>query len=160
MKKQEQLAADSGKLARHLHQALIASSNNVAGKRLAVANQPGPGTLTVEMAITELVPAKAYWNAAATAAGFVVPGAGLLGAAGSGSVTIEGRLRDGNTGAVIATFRSQMKDKMAVINANSYSWYGGSQANLDEMAAKTAQLLNAAPGTVVSKSSPVKLVAF
>lgn len=143
-----------------MNRSLETAARNDVQRRLTVVGQPGPGTLIVEMAITELVPAKAYWNAAATAAGFVVPGAGLLSAAGSGSIGIEGRLRDGNNGAVIATFRDHMTDKMAAVNIASYSWYGGSEANLDEIAVKTARVLNSDAGTVVTQSSPITLIAF
>ncbi len=158
--KQNQLEADARKLARHLQQSLNQAARNNPGRRLAVVGAPGPDTLIVEMAITELVPAKAYWNAAATTAGFVIPGAGLLGAAGSGSVAIEGRMRDGNTGKVITTFRDRMTDKMAFVNVDSYTWYGGSEKNLDETAANIARVLNAAPGTVITQSSPITLIAY
>ena len=158
--KKRELEMDARKLAVHARKALENAVRNDPERRLTVAGQPGSDTLIVEMAITELVPAKAYWNAAATTAGFVVPGAGLLGAAGSGSITIEGRMRDGNTGAEIVNFRDHMKDKMALVNIDSYSWYGGSEANLDETALKIARVLNAAPGTVVSQSSRIKLIAY
>jgi len=157
--KQEQLAKDVRKLASHMNGALVNAARNDSGRRLQVVSQPGPGTLIVDIAITELVPAKAYWNAAATAAGFVIPGAGLLSAAGSGSVAIEGRLRD-NTGTVISTFRDRMSDKMAVVNLDSYSWYAGSEKNLEETAVNIARVLNSSPGTVVNQSAPIKLAAY
>jgi hypothetical protein len=116
--------------------------------------------MIIETAITELIPAKAYWNAAATAAGFVIPGAGLLSAAGSGTITIEGRVRDGDNGNLVASFRDTMKDKMAFVNIDSYSWYGGSQANLEETAANIARVINAKPGTMVSQPSQIKLIAY
>ncbi len=158
--KQGQLDEDARKLARNFRQSLNHAARNDPGRRLTVVGNPGPDTLVVEMAITELVPAKAYWNAAATAAGFVVPGAGLLGAAGSGTVAIEGRVRDGNTGAVLATFRDRMQDKMAAVNVNAYSWYGGSERNLEEIAVKTARVLNADAGTVVKQSAPITLISY
>lgn len=158
--KQQQLEVEARKLASHMNQALATAARNDPARRLTVVGQPGPGTLIVDMAIIELVPAKAYWNAAATTAGFIVPGAGLLGAAGSGSIGIEGRLRDGNTGKVIASFRDHMKDKMAVVNLDSYTWYAGSEANLNEIAVKTARVLNSDKGTVVTQSSPIKLAAY
>ena len=157
---QRQLETDARKLARHFNRALSSAARNHPGRSLAVVSQAGPDTLIVETAITELIPAKAYWNAAATAAGFVVPGAGLLSAAGSGTITIEGRLRDGNNGKVAATFRDRMRDKMAVVNVNSYTWYGGSEANLEETATNIASVLNAKPGNVVNEPSPITLVAF
>lgn len=158
--KQNQLEADARKLARKFQRSLNQAALYDPGLRMTVANTPGPDTVIVEMAITELTPAKAYWNAAATAAGFVVPGAGLLSAAGSGSVAIEGRVRDGNTGKVIATFRDRMKDKMAVVNINSYTWYGGSEKNLEEIAVKIARVINSERGTVVTQSSPITLIAY
>ena len=100
---QRQLNTDANKLAKNFRQALANAAHSQSGRRLTVVKQPGPDTLIIETAITELVPAKAYWNAAATAAGFVVPGAGLLSAAGSGTITVEGRVRDGNNGNLAAT---------------------------------------------------------
>ena len=157
---QRQLESDARKLAAHFRRSLVSAARNDSGHRLTVVNQPGPGTMIIDTAITELVPAKAYWNAAATAAGFVVPGAGLLSAAGSGSITIEGRVRDGNNGKLVASFRDTMKDKMAVVNVNSFTWYGGSEANLDETAVNIARVLNAKPGTMVNQPSPITLIAY
>jgi hypothetical protein len=157
---QRQLEADARKLAKNFRQAMANAAHSQSGRRLTVVKEPGPDTLIIETAITELVPAKAYWNAAATAAGFVVPGAGLLSAAGSGTITVEGRLRDGNNSALVANFRDTMKDKMAVVNIDSYTWYGGSEANLEEMAANIAQIINAKPGTMVSQPSQLKLITY
>lgn len=157
---QRQLEGDARKLAAHFHRALVSAARNAPGRRLTVVNQPGPGTMIIETAITELIPAKAYWNAAATTAGFVIPGAGLLSAAGSGSITVEGRVRDGGNRKLVATFRDRMKDKMAVVNVDSYTWYGGSEANLNETASNIARVLNAKPGTIVSQPSPVTLLAY
>jgi hypothetical protein len=53
-----------------------------------------------------------------------------------------------------------MKDKMAVVNIDSYSWYGGSEANLEEMAANIAKVINAKPGTIVSQPSPITLITY
>jgi hypothetical protein len=158
--KQQQLAVDARKLASRMNSYLANAARNDSGRRLQVVNQPGPGTVIVDIAITELVPAKAYWNAAATAAGFVVPGAGLLSAAGSGSVAIEGRVRDGNTGTVIASFRDRMSDKMALVNLDSYTWYAGSEKNLEETAVNIARVINSSPGTVVNQSAPIQLTAY
>jgi hypothetical protein len=157
---QRQLESDAGKLAAHFRRALVNAARSDSGRRLTVVNQAGPDTMVIETSITHLVPAKAYWNAAATAAGFVVPGAGLLSAAGSGSITVEGRVRDGGSGATVANFRDTMKDKVAMVNIDSYTWYGGSEANLEEMAANIARVLNAKPGTIVSQPSQIKLITY
>ena len=51
----------------------------------------------------------------------MIPGAGLLSAAGSGTITIEGRVRDGDNSKLVASFRDRMKDKMAMVNVDSYT---------------------------------------
>lgn len=157
---QEQIQADARKLAGYMHESLIKAARNHPNARMKVVSQPGPGTLVIESAITELVPAKVFWNSAATAAGFVLPGAGLLSAAGQGAITIEGRLRDGANGNIIGLFRDRQTDQIALANLANYTWYHGSEANIDELAKKTAEILNAPAGTVVKRSVPFKLVAF
>lgn len=159
-KTRSQMDADAHRLARYTRNALVTAALNDPSRRLQVVGHPGPGTLIVEVAITELLPAKAFWNAAASAAGFVVPGAGLLSAAGSGAIGFEGRLRDGGTGQTLASFRDRETDKMAFINVDSYTWYAGSEANIDELSKKAAQVLNAPAGAVVSGAAPIKLMAF
>jgi hypothetical protein len=159
-KTQSEIQVDAIRLGLYLNDALENAVRAQPGTRLRLVNLPGPGTLIVETAITELVPAKAFWNTAASAAGFVVPGAGLLGMAGKGAITIEGRLRDGGTGAVLATFRDRETDQAALLNLASYTWYHGSQRNIDEFAGKTAEVLNAPADRVVKSSLPIKLTAF
>jgi hypothetical protein len=157
---QSKLESDARKLAAHFRRSLANAARNDAGRRLTVVNQPGPDTMIIETAITELIPAKAYWNAAATTAGFVIPGAGLLSAAGSGTISIEGRVRDGGNGKLVASFRDRMKDKMAVVNVDSYTWFGGSEANLDETALNIARVINAKPGVIVSQPSAITLITY
>jgi hypothetical protein len=157
---QSQIQVDALRLGLYLNDALENALRNHPEAKLRLVNLPGPGTLIVETAITELVPAKAFWNSAATAAGFVVPGAGFLGMAGKGAITIEGRLRDGGSGAVLATFRDRETDQAALLNLASYTWYHGSQRNIDEFASKTAEVLNAPADRVVKSSLPIKLTAF
>lgn len=157
---QEHLASDARNLANYTHNALRRAASNYPAKRLQVVGSPGPGTLMVESAIVELVPAKAFWNSAASAAGFVVPGAGLLGTLGKGAITLEGRLRDGATGHVIATFRDRSTDQTAVVNVDAYTWYRGSEKNIDDLAMKTAEVLNTPKGHVVRSSDPIKLIAY
>ena len=159
-KTQGQLQADAEKLARYMHNSFVTASRNHPWARLRVVNQPGPGTLVFESAITELQPSKAFWNTAATAAGFAVPGAGLLGMAGKGAIGIEGRLSDGGNRRILAAFRHRETDQTALLNVASYSWYSGSEANIDEIAKKTAEILNTSSDKVVNRSAPIKLAAF
>lgn len=152
-----ELSSDTRKLAQRMQDQFKQAIVNYPGGGIKLANGPGKGVLVLELALVELVPSNAYWNAAATAAGFVVPGAGLLSAGGAGSIAIEGRARDGANNSVIATFKDRRNDKMAPINIGSYTWYHGSETNITDWAAEFAELLNTPPKHVVKRPSPVTL---
>lgn len=155
--KQSTLAHDANLLSRRMRAAYWRALANYPGSRLPVAARPGNGVLVIQLALVELVPSKAYWNAAATTAGFVLPGAGLLSAAGRGSIAMEGRLVNGATGELIATFKDRRADKVAPINLGSYSWYHGAEGNIADWASETAELLNTPPGHAVERASAVTL---
>ena len=160
LRTKEHLDEDAAMLAKYMHDALEKAAKNYPVRRLEVVSQPQPDAVIVECAITELVPTKAFWNAAATSAGFVVSGVGMLSTFGKGAIGIEGQLRDGRTRNVIATFQDRDTDQFAVVNLASYTWYHGCEANLDTLAQKAAELLNTPSGTVVKNSGPLKLIAF
>lgn len=152
-----ELASDTKALAKRMQDQFKKSVANYPGNHFRLASGPGKDVLVVELALVELVPSNAYWNAGATAAGFVVPGAGLLSAAGAGSIAIEGRLRDGSTNKVFATFKDRRKDKVAPVNIGSYTWYHGAEGNITDWAAEFAELINTPPSHVVKRPSPVTL---
>lgn len=155
-----ELASDIRKFAEGMRNQFNQSIANYPGKSIQLANGPGNGVLVIELALVELVPSNAYWNAGASAAGFVVPGAGLLSAAGAGSIAIEGRIKDGTTNQVIATFKDRRKDKVAPVNIGSYTWYHGAEGNIADWAAEFAELLNTTPDHVVKRPSPVTLMPW
>jgi len=90
----------------------------------------------------------------------VVRGAGLLSGAGAGSMAIEGRLRDGGSNRIIATFKDRRKDKIAPVNLGSYTWYHGAEGNITDWAAEFAELINTPPGHTVQRPSPVTLMPW
>lgn len=155
-----ELAGDTRDLAARMRKQFQQAVANYPGRNIPLAGSPGKGVLVVELALVELVPSNAYWNAGATAAGFVVPGAGLLSAAGAGSIAIEGRLRDGSTNKMFATFKDRRKDKVAPVNLGSYTWYHGAEGNIADWAAEFAELINTPPGHVVKRPSPVTLMPW
>jgi len=155
--RQGDLANDTRQFAQRMRSQFQQDIANYPGGKIRLASGPGPGVLVLELALVELVPSNAYWNAGATAAGFVVPGAGLLSAAGAGSIAIEGRARDGATNKVIATFKDRRTDKVAPVNLGSYTWYHGAEGNIADWAAEFAELLNTPPSHVVKRPSPVTL---
>ncbi len=156
-KTKAELEADTERMAKRMRKEIQKTIANYPGRRIQLAQQPGPGVLSLELAITELVPSKAFWNASATAAGFVVPGAGMLSVFGNGSIAIEGRAREDVSNEVIATFRDREADKMAPVNVAGYTWYRGAEVNIEEWGQQIAELLNTPPSHVVKDASPVTL---
>lgn len=147
------LERDAARLGAEFRAALAREIQVYPGNRLILVDQPGRGTLVMEMAITELVPSKAFWNAGAVAAGFVVPGTSLLSLAGSGSIAIEGRLRDGGSRKVVATFADRRGDLVSPVNLRALQWYAGSKANVDIWAKKWAEFLHAPPSREIRRTS-------
>lgn len=155
-----ELASDTQHFAQRMQKQFKQAIANYPGKNIPLANAPGNGVLVIELALVELVPSNAYWNAGATAAGFVIPGAGMLSAAGRGTIAIEGRMRDGATNQIIATFKDRRGDKVAPVNIGSYTWYHGAEGNISDWAAEFAELLNTAPHHVINRPSPVTLMPW
>jgi hypothetical protein len=160
VKTQSDLERDTQRLGVKMRQDFVRAVARHPENRFRVVSDPGPHTLIVDLAITELVPTKAFWNAAATGAGIEVPGAGLLTSLGKGSITIQGRARDGATGRTLALFQHRAKDPSALVNVSKLTWYRGSEANITDLARKTADFLNAPSHVVVKRSLPYNLLAF
>jgi hypothetical protein len=152
-----ELQHDAVQLGIHFRRSLLHEVLKYPGNTITLAGAPGPGVLVLSVAITELVPSKAYWNTAATAAGFVVPGAGLLSMAGTGSIAIEGQLLDGGTGEVLAQFADRRSDPVSPINLRSYKWYGGTERNIADWSRDASAVLHAPPGKIVSRPSRLTL---
>jgi hypothetical protein len=152
-----QMSNDVEMIAGYMRGAILREIRDYPGNRMAIAQGPGKNTLIIEVALTELVPSKAFWNTAATTAGFVIPGAGLLSAAGRGSIAVEGRLRDGSTGRVIATFADRRSDLVAPINLRSYTWFAGADANINIWAKQGAKFLHAPPSELIKRTSEFTL---
>lgn len=155
--RQESLSADARAIATRMRQQFMRAIQQHPAHKMRLASAPGPGVLVIELALVELVPSKAYWNAAATAAGFAVPGAGYLTLAGRGSIAIEGRARDGATNRIIATFKDRRADKTAPVDLGKYTWYHGAETNITDWAAEFAEFLNTQPGHVVKRARSVTL---
>lgn len=160
LKTRHDLERDAYRLGLDMRRQFVRAVVRHPNNRFRIVAEPGPHTLVVDLAITELVPTKAFWNLAATGAGIEVPGAGMLTALGKGSITIQGRARDGATGQTLALFDHRASDPSALVNVSKLTWYRGSEANIAELARKTADFLNAPSHVKVKRSLPYKLIAF
>lgn len=159
-KSDAQLKKDVEEIAQYTQAAFVKAFGDDPHHRLQVVSAAGPDTLVLEMAIVKLVPSKAWFNAAATAAGFVVPGAGLLDAAGKGDVAIEARIRDGATGTVLATMADNESAQTALVNIAELTWYDTAKDSINGWSKEMVQLINSPVTEKVSGQSPFALFTW
>jgi hypothetical protein len=119
-----------------------------------------PETVRLELAIIELVPTASGRKIISSAAGFLIPGGGLIGARSAGSIAIEGRVRDAASGEVIGEFADREADKRAPIDLAGFKWYSRSKENIDDWAKQFAELANTTPDQKVKESLPFTLNPF
>lgn len=120
-----------------------------------------PGTLIIESAIIGISPTKAELKAAGTAASFFVPGIGLVTSLTSpGSLTVECRVRDAETGEVIAMYADTEKDPSALFAPASYTWTYSARINIKMIAAQTAVVLTTHDRWLLRRDFPIRLTAL
>ena len=126
----------------------LAFQQESAVSRLQVIDAPvkEPGTLVVETAIIAYCPTKAELNAVGMASSLVVPFIGVAAAQmfGSGSITIECRLKDAATGEIVSMYATTETDPKALFAPSQLTWSTSAQINIKQVAAYTAQVYLAA----------------
>ena len=127
---------------------------------VTVVDQPGPETFVVELALVEVVPTNAALNAIGTAAGLFVPGTGAVRLAATGSIAIEGIVRDGSTNKSLLEFKDRETDKNSPFSLKDYQEYAYIRQSIDEWAAQFAELTATPLDHTVEDSAPFTLNPF
>lgn len=113
---------------------------------LNYTDKPGRQTLTLELSVVELVPAK-VWLSSIGLAAFAAPVAvgvpiGTGAALGqNGSVAIEGILRDASTGEILLMFADREASKIRIIDFTTLTWYGHAHEIMEDWAEQIVELL-------------------
>ena len=153
----EDRLSDAQELGNYLHERLkVEFANN----NIVLSDTPTENQFIWEIAIVELRPTLAALNVAATTAGFFIPGAGLVQRLGSGSIAIEGIIRDGKTGDILAEFKDRKADKNALFSVRDYQQYSHARHTMDEWAEVFAKLASTTQDVKVEGSLPVTLNPF
>jgi len=116
---------------------------------LEVVDEADAQTVVMELAITQLVPTKAWLNAVALA--------GIMTAVDKGVIALEGRVCDGVTGEVVCTFADREMGKMNILNVKDLTCYSHAKASIKDWAKQTVQVVNSEEGDVVKDSSSFEL---
>jgi len=158
-KTKESLEIDRQNIATFFRENLIRAYKEDPQSRFVVTDTPGLNTLVLEIAIVELVPAKKYFNLVSSIGGLFVPGASYVSSLGKGSIAIEGRVRDSQTGIVHVKFADRESDKSAPINLAAFDWYRGSKQHIQDWAEQLV-MLGSSEHKLVAASSPFTLTPW
>lgn len=127
---------------------------------LKILEKPEENAFFCEIALVELRPTLAVMNAAATTAGFFVPGAGLVRRLGTGSIAMEGMVRDGETLDVLAEFKDREADKDSLFTVRDFQRYSHARYSIDDWSEQLAKLASTTSDVKVEDSLPVTLLPF
>lgn len=117
--------------------------------KLMVVDKPGPDTMVMELALTELVPTKAWLNVAGYA--------GVMMALDHGTVAMEGKIRKGADKKVIGMFADREKGKAALVSAADLTWSSHAHHIMDDWSEQFVEIMNTKEGVQVSSASTVTL---
>jgi hypothetical protein len=158
-------------LADYHRNAYIKACQNDPKKHFRVVDKPGPNTLILEMAITQLVPSKAELQAiglvpvrgggvGVTAVEMGASGATHSEDQGKGVIAMEARLRDGSTGEVVSMFADREHPPTAILDLKSLFWWEPAKPICDGWARQFVELANRPKGKKVDEIPNFQLLVW
>ncbi len=165
----EQRIADLRELADYFRNRIISAFTEYDGdglssegipvevRKFTIVDEPTDDSFVWEIAITEISPNAPEVSILATVAGFLIPGGGTLRIFGTGSIAMEGIVRDGATGELLAEFRDRESDKSAPISVRDYQMYAHIRRTIDDWADQFAELAGTPNHHKVEDSLPFTL---
>jgi hypothetical protein len=163
--RQFKIHEDLQMIAREFHDTVQKKFRESKENRFAVVDKPREDTMILELAITQLVPNKAFLGAIGLAA-WAAPApvgvpVGLLATfADDGWMAIEGRVRDARTGAIVAMFADREAAKTRVVDLEAVTWYGQARESMNDWADQFVQLANTPKDVKVEDSSAFTLMPW
>ncbi len=117
-------------------------------------------TLILEFAITEVVATKAHLNAIGTAAGFFVPGGGLISQTAGGSIAFEAKMFDGQNGELLLAFADRETDTISVVSLKDFQYYAHARQSIRNWSNQFAELAHSDPDKKVEDSSAISIIPW
>lgn len=141
---------DINELAQYFHGQVVTDFNNDPKQRFQVVD-PGQATqaaLSLELALIEIAPSMPVMHALSWAG---PPGTGTAaGTINQRRAAFEGRLRDLQTGEIIATFADRDTQDAGPLDLTRLTWYGPAKGIMDQWAKQFVQIANRKPGEIIS----------
>lgn len=160
---QQELIEDAIAIGKYWRDALIQVENNHADARpLEIVETAGEKTLSVEIAIVELIPNKVDQQIMGEVAGQFVPGGGLIASKSGGVIAFEMRIRDASTGEVLlkSADRENFKSGVVLDTVKLTSVYKGARLVIDDWVEQMVDLYRLPFDQIVKDSAPFELVAL
>jgi hypothetical protein len=155
-----QMQMDVQDIANFMRAQFIDAFRNDPNHRFQVITAPERGSLTLEMAITELVPSKVLLNAVKIAGPY---GSGLAaavlerGTEAQSAVAFEARVKDTDTGEILATFADKEYAVARPIDLKGFSWYENARDIVRTWSRQFVQVANKRPGEIIKPASTFSL---
>jgi hypothetical protein len=156
----DQMQQDVQNMAAFMRTQFIQAFRNDPQHRFRVVMTPERGSLTLELALTELVPSKVLLNAIKIAGPY---GSGLAaavlerGTEAQSAVAFESRIKDSNSGETLAMVADKEYAVARPIDLKGFSWYGNAQDLVKTWSRQFVQIANRRPGEVVKPASTFSL---
>ena len=157
--RQGHMKEDAQEIGRYMEDRFRAAFANDPDNQFRVVGYPEPGSVTLELALTELVPS----NVALETLRYAPYGGGaaatvLSRATGAMStVAFEAKVRDSKSGTVLAMFADRETQKFKFIDFKAVTWYGNAKNIIDEWAEQFVLVANQRPGQIVEEASTFSL---
>jgi hypothetical protein len=158
--RRDEMEKDARKIAQYMHDKFMEAFRMDPQNRFAVVTSPEPGSLTLALALTELVPSNPVLEALSIAAPYgsgVAVQATAKESGAKATVAFEGRIEDTATGTVLAMAADREQGKIAPVNLRALTWYGEANVIIDEWADQFVQIANRRPGEIIKDTSPFTL---
>jgi hypothetical protein len=158
-----QMQQDVQNLAAFMRTQFITAFQKDPRHRFRVVMSPERGSLTLAMAITELVPSKVLLNVIKVAGPYgsgLAAGALERGAAAQSTVAFEARVQDTDTGQTVAMFADREYAIVRPIDLKGFSWYGNAEDLVQQWANQFVELANRRPGEVIKPAGQFSLLPW
>jgi hypothetical protein len=141
---------DIKELAQYFHDQVVKDFKEDPNHRFQVLESPAQHkqpALRLELALIEIDPSMPVLHAL----GWLQPGGGTAaGLINKRRAAFEGRLRDLQTGEVVATFADRDMQDAGPLDLTRLTWYGPAKGIMDQWAKQFVQIANRKPGEMVT----------
>lgn len=141
---------DIGELALYFHDQVVKEFNDDPNQRFRIIEGPKQhrqSALRLELALIEIDPSQPALHAA----GWLTPGGGTAaGVVNQRRAAFEGRLRDLQSGEVVATFADRDMQDAGPLDLTRLTWYGPAKSIMDQWAKQFVQIANRKPGEMIT----------